>query len=307
MARFQSGVIAEANTDALFITLNVAPSTDATVNLKQVLASVPATEVAFRQEYPEADLHITVAIGSEFWDRMSPDQSPAELAAFPALNNQGLVAPHTPVDILLHIRSERHDLNYKAAVLLVNRLADSVTLAHEVHGFRYLDSRDLTGFVDGTENPQGEHRAAVALVGDDDPVFSGGSYIHLQRYEHDLEAWNRITVKQQEDILGRTKVDNKEYASADKALFAHTKRTSLKDADGQSVEILRHSMPYGNLTQRGLMFASYGRSPKAFVQMLESMVLGDGAGNHDHLLHYSQAVTGQAFFAPSIEWLESLR
>ena len=122
-----------------------------------------------------------------------------------------------------------------------------MTLADEVHGFRYLDSRDLTGFVDGTENPEGEHRAEVALVGDEDPAFSGGSYIHLQRYEHDLNAWNQITVKQQEDILGRTKEDNREYASADKAAFAHTRRASLKDSEGRSIEILRHSMPYGNL------------------------------------------------------------
>ncbi|WP_051088422.1 Dyp-type peroxidase [Amphritea japonica] len=306
MACFQSGVIAEANTDALFITLNVAPTTDAIVNLRQVLSGIPATELSFRQRYPEADFHITAAIGSEFWDRMSPDQRPAELVPFPALNNQLLVAPHTPVDLLLHIRSERHDLNYEAAVLVLSRLADSVMLDQEVHGFRYLDSRDLTGFVDGTENPQGAHRAEVALVGDEDLVFNGGSYIHLQRYEHDLEAWNRITVKQQEDIIGRTKADNKEYAGADKALSSHTKRTSLKDTEGRSVEILRHSMPYGNLTHKGLMFASYGRSPQPFTQMLESMLLGDGSGNHDHLLHYSQAVTGQAFFAPSIEWLESL-
>ena len=305
MARFQSGVIAEANTDALFITFNINPSTDAIANLKHMLSGVPATEASFRGRYPEADLHITVAIGSEFWDRLSPGEKPSELAAFPALKDQTLYAPHTPVDLLLHIRSERHDLNYKAAVLLQSRLASSVALIEEVHGFRYLDSRDLTGFVDGTENPQGDHRAEVALVGDDDPVFSGGSYIHLQRYEHDLEAWNRVSVKQQEDILGRTKTDNREYAGADKAPFAHTKRTSLKDAQGKSVEILRHSMPYGNLSQRGLLFASYGRSPEPFTQMLESMILGDGAGNHDHLLHYSQAVTGQAFFAPSVDWLES--
>lgn len=305
MARFQSGVTAEANTDALFVTLNVNPETDSIAKLRQVLSDIPATELSFRARYVEADLHITVAMGSEFWDRLSPAERPSQLIAFPALTNQNISAPHTPVDLLLHIRSERHDLNYEAAVLLFSRLGNSVSLVEEVHGFRYLDSRDLTGFVDGTENPQGDHRAEVALVGDEDPVFTGGSYIHLQRYEHDLEAWNRITVKQQEDILGRTKADNREYASADKAPFAHTKRTSLKDAQGRSVEILRHSMPYGNLSQRGLLFASYCRSSEPFTQMLASMILGDGAGNHDHLLHYSQAVSGQAFFAPSVDWLES--
>ncbi|WP_296061578.1 Dyp-type peroxidase [uncultured Amphritea sp.] len=306
MTRFQSGVIAEANADALFITLNIACSSEARANLRRVLAEIPATELKFRQQYPDADMHITVAIGSDYWDLLSPDQRPAQLTAFPALSNGDIKMPHTPVDLLLHIRSERHDLNYEASVLLTEKLGDDVTLADEVHGFRYLDSRDLTGFVDGTENPEGEHRAEVALVGDEDPAFSGGSYIHLQRYEHDLNAWNQITVKQQEDILGRTKEDNREYASADKAAFAHTRRASLKDSEGRSIEILRHSMPYGNLRQKGLMFASYCRSPEPYTKILQSMVLGDSSGHHDHLMNFTTAVTGQAFFAPSPQWLENL-
>ncbi|WP_299199169.1 Dyp-type peroxidase [uncultured Amphritea sp.] len=303
MTRFQSGVIAQANTDALFITLNISRSAEAADNLRTFLAQIPSTESQFRQRYPEADLHITVAIGGEYWGLLSPDERPAKLTSFPVFTNKEITTPHTPVDLLLHIRSERHDLNYEASVLLTERLGDDATLVEENHGFRYLDSRDLTGFVDGTENPEGDDRIAVAVVGDEDPTFSGGSYIHLQRYEHDLKAWNRITVKQQEDIFGRTKADNEEYASEAKAAFAHTKRTSLKDAEGNSIEILRHSMPYGDLTKRGLMFASYGRSPEPFTQMLESMILGDDQGNHDHLMNFTSAVTGQAFFAPSTDWL----
>lgn len=306
MSRFQSGVIAEANSDAQFITLNVVRSADAVAHVRKVLAEIPATEAKFRQQYPDADLHITVAIGSEYWDQLSPAQRPAGLTAFPTFSNGEIHAPHTPVDLLLHIRSERHDLNYLASVMLMQRLGADVSLVEEMHGFRYLEMRDLTGFVDGTENPQGDDRIAVAVVGDEDPDFSGGSYIHLQRFEHDLDAWNKISVKQQEDIFGRTKEDNIEYASADKPAFAHTKRTSLKDAEGNSIEILRHSMPYGDLNQRGLMFIAYGCSPVPFTKMLESMIMGDEAGHHDHLMDYTQALTGQAFFAPSVDWLEQL-
>ncbi|SEQ99044.1 putative iron-dependent peroxidase [Amphritea atlantica] len=306
MTRFQSGVIAEANADALFITLNINRSPESADCLRQVLAEVPATEQGFRQRYPDADMHITVAIGSEYWDQLSPQQRPAQLRAFPALSNDGISMPHTPVDLLLHIRSERHDLNYEVAALFSEKLTGHAELAEEVHCFRYLDSRDLTGFVDGTENPEGDHRAEVALVGEEDSVFAGGSYIHLQRYEHDLKAWNQIPLQQQEDILGRTKADNREYASADKAAFAHTKRASLKGSEGRSIEILRHSMPYGNLTRRGLMFAAYCRSAEPFTKILESMVLGDGSGHHDHLMNFTTAVTGQAFFAPSSAWLEKL-
>lgn len=306
MAECQSGVIAEANSDALFITLNGSRDASSLQLIKQCLAQIPATQRNFRQRYPEADLHIIAAVGSEFWDLLAPTRRPARLSGFPALSGGGGTAPHTPVDLLLHIRSERHDLNYEAATVLMALLGKSVSLVDRVHGFRYLDSRDLTGFVDGTENPEGDHRAEVAVVGEEDSDFTGGSYIHLQRYEHDLDAWNRIAVKQQEDIIGRTKADNVEYASADKPLFSHTKRTSLKDDEGRSIEILRHSMPYGDLTRKGLVFASYGRSPEPFTKMLESMILGDGEGHTDHLLKYTRAVTGQAFFAPSPAWLEGL-
>ncbi|MEH6576728.1 MAG: Dyp-type peroxidase [Amphritea sp.] len=303
---YQSGIVAEANSDAIFVTFNATAKQSSVTNIRQVLATVPELERGYRERFKHADLHITVAIGSTFWDRYYPHRRPAELTSFPALDEGGLSAPETLVDLLLHIRSERHDLNYEVANQLAALLGNSVELVEEVHGFRYMDNRDLTGFVDGTENPQGEHRAEVAVVGEEDSGFAGGSYIHLQRYEHDMLAWNAIAVKQQEDIVGRTKIDNVEYASADKPLFSHTKRTSLKDSGGKSIEILRHSMPYGDLNRRGLLFAAFGRSPEPFALMLKSMIQGDGTGYSDHLLKYTQAVTGQVFFAPSVPLLKSL-
>lgn len=304
--RHQSGITAVANSDAIFITLNVERSEDAVKQIRNVLAHCLSLETDFRNRYPQADLHLTVAVGSHYWDTYSPEARPAELTSFPRISAEQS-APDTPADLLLHIRSERHDLNYELAGRVVAMLGDSAQLVEEIHGFRYLDNRDLTGFVDGTENPEGEHRAEVALVGKEDIPFAGGSYIHLQRYEHDLEAWNRIQVKQQEDIIGRTKADNIEYASADKPAFSHTKRTSLKDSEGRSVEILRHSMPYGDLKRKGLLFASFASSPQPFTLMLESMIRGDDEGHTDHLLKYTRAVTGQSFFAPSIAFLKAQR
>lgn len=302
---YQSGILAAANSDAIFATFNVTAQPQSLKQLRQVLAGIPALETDYRTRFAGADIHITVAIGAAFWDRYCPGQRPRALCAFPAMVDGDRQAPETPADLLLHIRAERHDLNYEIINRLVQQLGNSVSVLEEVHGFRYLDSRDLTGFVDGTENPEGEQRAIVALVGDEDAVFKGGSYLHLQRYEHDMTAWNAVSIKQQEDIIGRTKADNVEYASAEKPVFAHTRRTSLKDSDGQSLEILRHSMPYGNLQRRGLMFAAFGRSPEPFTRMLASMVKGDSEGHTDHLLKYTRAVTGQAFFAPSVAVLQA--
>lgn len=302
----QSGVIAEASPAALFLTYNQTKHEGALACVKATLSGIPDLQARFNTEYPEAAVHIVAAVGSCYWSELSPELKPEKLVAFPSLENGELVAPSTPVDLLFHIRSERKDLNFLVAHELNNLLGNSVELVEEIEGFRYLDNRDLTGFVDGTENPEGEHRAEVAVVADDDPAFAGGSYIHLQRYVHNLPYWDKQPVKQQEDTIGRTKKDNVEYASAEKALTSHTKRTSLKDAQGNSVEILRHSMPYGDTKECGLLFASYCRTPENFTLMLKSMIEGDGTGHCDHLLKYTRAVTGQAFFAPSVEFLQGL-
>lgn len=302
----QTGVIAEANPSALFLTLNQTKNENALEQVKKGLAQVPMLQENYSSQYPDANIHIVVAVGSCYWSELSPDAQPNALSLFPSLENGELVAPNTPVDLLLHIRSDRKDVNFKLAQELTQILGDAVELVEEVEGFRYLDSRDITGFVDGTENPEGDHRAEVAVVAEEDPAFAGGSYIHLQRYVHNMSYWNKQPLKKQEDTIGRTKQDNIEYASADKDLTSHTKRTSLKDAEGNSVEILRHSMPYGNTQECGLMFASYCRTPDNFTLMLKSMIEGDGSGHCDHLLKYTRAVTGQAFFAPSVEFLQSL-
>lgn len=304
--KYQSGVVAEASPAALFITLNQTRTEAAAARVKAALAKIPELQCAANAEHPEAEIHLVVAIGSHYWSQLQLSETPAQLSPFPSLENGEFIAPNTPADLLLHIRSTQKDVNFKLAQTLMQTFGDAVTLVEEVEGFRYLDSRDLTGFVDGTENPEGEQREVVAVVGDEDAAFVGGSYIHLQRYVHNMPFWDQQTLKTQEDTIGRTKVDNIEYAGADKALTAHTKRTSLKDAAGQSIEILRHSMPYGNLQECGLLFASYCRTPENFTLMLESMINGDADGHCDHLLKYTRAVTGQAFFAPSVAWLEAL-
>lgn len=309
-ANYQSGVIAPASSDALFITLNVKQGRDQEIihALQQIQHSVSQ----FQERFSAQSVHAVIAIGSDYWDRLTfhlPNASqrrPALLASFPIM--QGVVnMPATPVDLLLHLRSNRRDITFKLARELMALFSDAVEIAEDVSCFRYLDARDLTGFVDGTENPQGDHKKSVALVGDEDDIFAAGSYIHLQRYVHNLDRWNAQSVKDQEDVYGRTKEDNVEYPSDQKPATAHTKRASLKDSHGHSVEILRHSMPYGNLTEAGLLFASYCRTPESFTLILKSMVEGDGNGHTDKLMQFTTAITGQAFFAPSLSWFEKLQ
>lgn len=302
MTPFQSGIIAEASSDALFITLNVDRSELST--FKNALAAAPALIEDMQSHFPAADLHASIGLSHLIWDELD-NKRPLHLAAFPHITGKDIEFTPTDVDLVLHVRSSRHDTTYQLANVLFKAFGKSVSLVEEVSCFKYLDNRDLTGFVDGTENPEGEQRKSVALVGNEDPSFEHGSYFNLMRFVHDLEKWEKEDLKTQEDIFGRTKHTNQEYPSAEKSVHAHTKRTSLKDENGESMEILRHSMPFASLTEKGLMFASYSKTPIIFNLMLESMVKGDENGNTDHLMKYTQATTGQAFFVPSNDWLRS--
>ncbi len=297
----QAGVCAEPNLHAYYLFFNILPGRQAEV--RERLRAIPGLWRELSASYPDAAFSGLAAIGNEAWDELYPQGRPKELTAFPAQGEGERAAPATPFDLFFQLRADRLDVAWIAVQKVMALLANLAELKDERQGFRYLDCRDMTGFVDGTENPQGEHRAEVALVADG--PFAGGSYVHVQRFHHRMTRWQRLAVKEQEDVYGRTKADNIEYASADKPLTAHTRRTSLKDDAGNSLEILRQSMPWGSATEQGLVFISCCHTPRHFTRMLESMYRGDGEGHFDHLTLYTRPETGAAFFAPSEEWLET--
>jgi putative iron-dependent peroxidase len=187
------------------------------------------------------------------------------------------------------------------------RLGDAVTVVDEVHGFRYFDDRDVIGFVDGTENPVGRPAFDAAIIGGEDPAFAGGSYVIVQKYLHDMDAWNALTTEAQEKIIGRTKLADIELDDATKPTFAHNALTTITE-NGREVKILRDNMPFGSVGngEYGTYFIGYARSPAPTEQMLLNMFVGRPEGNYDRLLNVSRTVTGNLFFVPSVPVLESL-
>src|SRR5215471_7886574 len=187
------------------------------------------------------------------------------------------------------------------------RLGAAATVVDEVHGFRYFDDCDLIGFVDGTENPTGPAAATATLIGAEDPAFAGGSYVIVQKYLHDVAAWNELPVEEQEKIIGRTKLDDIELADDVKPSYAHNALTTIVE-DGKQVQIVRDNMPFGSVGdgQYGTYFIGYSRSPATIEQMLVNMFAGSPGGNYDRLLDFSIAVTGNLFFVPAVPLLENL-
>jgi putative iron-dependent peroxidase len=167
-----------------------------------------------------------LSFGSEFWDVISPGKRPAGLRPFTAIAANGRRAPSTGGDILFHVLSRRHDLNFELAMRIRHQFGGMVEVMDEVHGFQYLDSRDLTGFIDGTENPKGaKDRGAVALIVHEDAAFADGSYVFTQRYVHNLQKWSTIPTKEQEKVIGRRKADSEELSERAKPPTAHISRT----------------------------------------------------------------------------------
>ena len=305
MAREQFGICAEPSLHGYYLLFNVID--DDNVYLKQALSRLPKLFDNYADHYSEANLTGVVAIGANYWDELYPQARPKELSPFSAIACDDRIAPSVSFDLYIEIRSDRADVNYIVSTKVVELLASSVDLVEQIRAFRFLDGRDLTGFVDGTENPKGYHKRNVALVTDEqESEFAGGSYLHIQRYRHNMQLWNAIEQKEQEDVIGRTKVDNIEYSKEDKPATAHSHKVNIKDSEGKSIEILRQSMPYGDMKIQGLFFVSYCHSAKPFETMLKAMINTDEEGNFDHLLKYTQAETGASFFAPSLNFLDKL-
>src|SRR5262249_6794869 len=161
----------------------------------------------------------------------------------------------------------------------------------------------LTGFIDGTENPKGKARAGVALIGKEDPDFAGGSFVFTQRYVHDLEKFHGTPLAEQEGTIGRRKRDSKELPDKVKPPTAHISRV-LTEEGGEELEIVRHSFPYGTVSEAGLFFIAYTKTLDTTEKMLARMFGSAGDGLHDHLMDFTRAVSGATFFAPSVKTLK---
>jgi len=193
------------------------------------------------------------------------------------------------------------------ATQIMDNIGDIVSVADEVHGFRYFDDRDVIGFVDGTENPRGGAAQDAAIVGDEDPPFAGGSYVIVQKYLHDMKGWNALPVETQERIIGRKKLSDIELNDAEKPPYAHNVLTVIEE-NGKELKILRDNMPFGRpgYSEFGTYFIGYSRTPRITETMLQNMFVGRPPGNYDRLLDFSRAVTGTLFFAPSSTFLDSV-
>ena len=289
---------------AIFLVLTVNPGSEDEVRDLLADASGLKRSVGFR--LPEFGLTCVVGVGSELWDRLFGTPRPAGLHPFPGFAGARHSAPATPGDLLFHIRAQRFDLCFELAQRLTNRLTGHARVVDEVHGFRSFDERDVLGFVDGTENPEGDAGSDAVLIGDEDPDFAGGSYVVVQKYLHDLDTWDALPTEAQERAIGRTKLSDLEFPEEQKAPDSHLVLNTIVDDDGTQRQIMRFNMPFGQVGSQefGTYFIGYASDPSVIEQMLTNMFIGKPSGNYDRILDFSTALTGSLFYVPSGEFLD---
>ncbi|HKE63113.1 MAG TPA: Dyp-type peroxidase [Micromonosporaceae bacterium] len=276
--------------------------------IRDLLADIAGLGRAVGFREPDGELRCVVGIGSTMWDRLFTGPRPGGLHPFREISGGRHVAVSTPGDLLFHIRARRMDLCFELAAQLGKRFAGHAEVVDETHGFKYFDERDLLGFVDGTENPTGAAAHDAATIGDEDPDFVGGSYVIVQKYVHDIDAWNALSVAEQERVIGRTKLDDIELADDVKPANSHVALNTIVDDDGVQRQIVRDNMPFGRIGEGefGTYFIGYAGTPEVTEQMLENMFIGKPPGNYDRILDFSTAVTGNLFFVPSADMLDDL-
>ncbi len=289
---------------AIFLVVTLDPGGEPAA--RDLLADVAGLRRAVGFRIPAGALSCVVGVGSAAWDRLFSGPRPAQLHPFRELRGERHHAPSTPGDLLFHIRAKRMDLCFELAAQIMERLAGSATVADEVYGFRYFDERDLLGFVDGTENPDGQAANAATFIGAEDPGFAGGSYVIVQKYVHDMRAWNALPVEEQEKVIGRTKLSDIELADDVKPSDSHVAANTIIDPDGTQRQIVRENMPFGTVGQGefGTYFIGYSATPSVTERMLENMFIGNPPGNTDRILDFSTARTGTLFFVPTADFLD---
>ena len=343
MARPQPGIFAHGTRAHRHIEYDLRPGvTPATALAHLATLRQPSTSAG--------GANIVVGFGPAFWHAATA--AAAAAAATPAAIT--VATPPTGLRDLAvaGVESTAHDLwfwihgtddgtLFDVARGLHQTISPVATLANETHGFAYRDGRDLTGFIDGTENPSVEEAHDVAIVAHDRPG-AGGSYALVQRWVHDLDAFHSLSLDEQQRVIGRTKPDSIELGSTEATApdeadapetteaaaeaadssqeprspdaptashaqgpppTSHVGRVVVESPDGTELEIYRRSIPYGNLTEAGLMFVAFSADPTRVETMLNRMFGNTDDGLLDSLTRFSTPVSTAVYFVPSLEEL----
>ncbi|HVM56264.1 MAG TPA: Dyp-type peroxidase [Gaiellaceae bacterium] len=290
MSTAQSGIFALGTASHAYLEFDALPGADARGLVRAIAAlREPRTTMG--------GVNLVAGFRPELWREAAPDDAPADLSGFDedVVGVEGFVMPATQHDAVLWLSGSAYDVVFDVARGAIAELAALGSVVADTSSWPYRHDLDLTGFIDGTENPTlVEAQEAVVIA--DGRAGAGGTILLLQKWAHDATAWESLPVAEQERVIGRTKPDSVELE--DKPDDSHVASTD-QDTFGH---IFRRNTPYGTVTDHGTMFVGFAAEQRPLADMLESMA-GLTSGTRDALTRYTRALTGAYYFVPSIESL----
>jgi putative iron-dependent peroxidase len=243
-------------------------------------------------------VNLVAGFRPELWREVVPAEAPETLTGFneDIVGVDGYAMPATQHDAVLWLSGSAYDVIFDVARAAIAELASVATLADETSSWPYRHDLDLTGFIDGTENPTLIDAPGLVLVPRGTPG-AGGTILLLQKWVHDSVEWEALPVQSQEAVIGRTKPDSVELdPRPDDSHVASTDQ----DRFGK---IFRRNMPYGTVSDHGTMFVGFSAAQRPLATMLESMA-GLAGGARDALTRYTHPISGAYYFVPSIVALQ---
>jgi porphyrinogen peroxidase len=290
MSTSQPGIFALGTASHAYLELDAVPQAAA----REVVAAVASLR---EPRTTMGGVNLVAGFRPELWREVMPDDAPPALEGFnrELVGNDGFSMPATQHDAVLWLSSSAYDVVFDTGRAVIAALTEVATVAEETSSWPYRHDRDLTGFIDGNENPDLIDAPEFAVTPEGLPG-AGGSILLLQKWRHDATAWESLQVAEQERVIGRTKDESVELE--DKAQDSHVSRND-QDRFGK---IFRRNMPYGTVTDHGTMFVGFSAEQERLATMLESMT-GVTEGIRDALTRYTQPLTGAYYFVPSTESL----
>ena len=293
MASPQTGIFALGTASHTYLELDLLPDVDPAEAVARVAGlREPRTTIG--------GVNIVAGFRPELWANVAPDAAPPGVTGFnEALTGRdGYTMPATQHDIVIWLSGASYDVVFDLGRAVITGLAAHARIAHEMVGWPYHHDLDLTGFIDGTENPTLVEAAAVALM-TAPSACAGGSVLLLQQWEHDAADWEGLGIGRQEAVIGRRKADSKELDP--RPDDSHVARTDQDDFG----KIFRRNIPYGSVGQHGTIFVGFAADQRILVRMLESMA-GKTGPERDALTRFTRPVTGAYYVIPSADRLASL-
>lgn len=293
----QSGIFALGTGSHSYLEFDLLPNAEP-------LALVQAIANLREPRSTTGGVNLVVGLRPSLWARVAPQDIPSDVKDFaePIQGIDGYTMPATQHDLWLWVSGHAYDKVFDTTREAMHGLAQVATLADEVAGWTYKENRDLTGFIDGTENPSLSEAPEVVVIPAGSPG-EGGSVVLVQKWMHDAAAFDILPIEVQEKIMGRTKDTSEELDEEVRGPQSHVSRTVIEE-NGEELHIFRRNTPFGTATSHGTMFIGFSHDQHRLARMLNRMA-GAEDGIRDALTMYTTAVSGAYYFVPSVESLRS--